>query len=169
MGIPLSKPISKDTDRGREGGIFIPDGEYFVRVNSMELTEKKDESGSYIAAEYEIIDAKDEEGAQAIGLRIFDIFSLTETAEWKIAQFLDASYAPDKFEGTEIPDDIEGKELTVKTKNEKYQGRENVRVKAFGNRFDWAGQSLKTNDAGEHIVEGGGNAKAGADSKQVSV
>jgi hypothetical protein len=178
MGIPLASKVSNDTDRGREGGIFIPDGKYLVRVNLMEEREKKgDEGKTYLHAEYEILDSLGEEGVNAIGLRIFDNLSLTEAALWRIVKICDvclASFGGEKKaftkdgERNEIPD-LDGKEFVVKTANEKYNNRDQVNVKDVEDRFNWEGQTLKTNDAGEHIVESGGNAKAGADSKQVSV
>ena len=167
MGIPLGQKITKDTDRGREGDIFVPDDKYYVRVLKMEEREKKGTEGeTFIAGEYEILDAASEDGAVAIGLRIFDIFSTSEAAMWKPAKFLDCCYAPEKFEGSEIPDDIEGKELVVRIKNEKFKDNVNARVKAYFDRFNWDGHTTKTNSEGEQVIEG----KSKADGKaQVSV
>jgi hypothetical protein len=166
MGIPIGTEIDENTDRGREGDLFVPDGKYYVKVLTVEEREKKgDEGVTFIHAEYEIVDAEDEAAKSSIGLRVFDIFSLGEAALWKIAKFLDCCYAPNKFKGKEIPDDIEGKEFVLRAKNEKYQGNVNLRVKAYMDRFDWSGATMKTNSDGEVVMSG--NAKSG--SAEVSV
>jgi hypothetical protein len=152
MGISIPK-IDADTDRGREGDIFIPAGLYYVKVLEASEQEKKDKSGSFLQAQYEILDAKEEDGQNAIGLRVFDIFSLSPEALWKLAKWLDACYAPAKFEGAEIPNDIEDKEFVVRVAYEKYQGKENLRVKAYVSRFDWEGVTMRTDDEGNQIVE----------------
>jgi hypothetical protein len=173
MGISIPK-INEETDRGREGDIVIPDGKYYVRVIEAKEQEKKDGDGTFIAASYEILDAEKEDCSDAIGLRIFDIFSLTEAAIWKLAKWLDACYSPVKFEGSEIPNDIEGKEFVVRVKNEKYDGKENVRVKTFMPSSNWTGVTLRTDDDGNQIVESKSKPNAGktapkSGGKQVSV
>jgi hypothetical protein len=181
MGISIPK-IDEDTDRGREGDIFVPPGKYYVKVLEASEEEKKDKSGTFIQSQYEIVDAEKEECESAIGLRIFDIFSVTPEALWKLAKWLDACYAPTKFEGAEIPNDIEGKEFVVRVALEKYQGKENIRVKAYMDRFNWEGVTMRTDSEGDQVVENaapepkastkdakGGKAPAKGGSKQVSV
>jgi hypothetical protein len=166
MGITIPK-IDESTDRGREGDLFIPAGKYYVKALEIGEQEKKDGSGTFVQAQYEIVDAEKEDGESSIGLRIFDIFSLGETALWKIAKFLDCCYAPTKFEGSEIPNDVEGKELVVRVAYEKYQGNENLRVKAYMDRFGWEGRTMRTDSEGNQIVEGGSGKPKG--DSQVSV
>jgi hypothetical protein len=158
MGISIPK-IDESTDRGREGDIFVPAGLYYVKVLETSEEEKKDKSGSFIQAQYEIVDAKEEANENAIGLRIFDIFSTTPESLWKLAKWLDACYAPTKFEGAEIPNDIEDKEFVVRVAFEKYQGKENLRVKAYMDRFNWEGHTMRTDDEGNQIVESEPEAK----------
>jgi len=153
MGIRLPSKIDKNTERSEQRDFYVPDGTYLVKVSEMSEKDRNDGNGTYTNGIYEIIDCDKSANEKAIGLKIFDLLSMTDAAMWRVVNLLDACFPP-KFEGEEIPNEIEGKWMVVKVKNETYQGKENLRVKQYHSAADWEGITIKTDGAGRQIIEG---------------
>jgi hypothetical protein len=151
MGITLKNKVTKDTERSEQKDFFVPDGTYLCMLNKIEEKQKNDEE-TFCQCEYEILDCAKKGSEEAIGLRVFDILNMNEKSEWRVINFLDAMYPP-KFEGDSIPDDVETRWVVLAVKNEKYNGKENLRVKKFEPATSWDGLKLKTNDEGQQIIE----------------
>jgi hypothetical protein len=79
---------------------------------------------------------------------VFDIFSDTEAADWKLAGFLDACYPP-AFEGDEIPNDIVGKHLSLRVFTDTYQGKENKRARDYKPAAKWKGVNITVGKDGK--------------------
>jgi len=146
MGTKLPRKINKDTER-KGMGFDIPNGKYLVEVMECEAREPKDGGDTYIATTFEILDSAREAGEHCIGFKIFDQFSLSEKASWRLEGFLDACYPP-RFDGDEIPDTIIGKQLVVDTKMEEYQGFERTRCRSFLKAAPWKGITQKIDKSG---------------------
>lgn len=154
MGIQLPRKVSKSDERSEKRDFFVPDGTYLCKLLSYEEKPKGDTGETFMQSEFEILDAKKGDGKDAIGLHAYDILNLNEASMWRVTQFLDAIHG-EVFEGEEIPNGMEEKWIVLKLKNEKYQGKENLRVKEFNSAANWSGITMKTNDDGQEIVSGG--------------
>ena len=162
MGIKLPRTINDDTERGRQD-FDIPNGKYLVKVLVCEerIPQNKPDAEEFIALELEILDTMVEASADVIGLRIFDNLSLSEKAEWRLVNFLDAVCGkgdPPRFKGEEIPDDIDDGEhfLIAKSRMEEYpkgSGQSRARVNAFYAPRSWNGVDMKLDAAGEEVID----------------
>jgi len=180
MGIKLPKPINEDTERGRQD-FEIPNGKYLVKVLVCEerIPRDKPDGEEYVALELEILDADREANMDVVGLRFFDNLSLTEKAEWRMINFLDAACGqgdPPRFKGEEIPDDIDDEEhwMIVKSRMEEFpkgSGQTRAKVNAFYPPQNWKGIDIRTDKKGSEVVDDDGEtgdkeaAEASGDSK----
>jgi len=144
MSFELPYEINDSTDRGKEGDGTVPDGEYLVKVENFEADEKGDKK--FIKSVYLILDAAREANEGAIGLHIYDIFSLTKEAAWKLAKFADACNPP-KFSGKKL--DAEGKVLRVRTRTGEWNGRERVECIGYKPPQKWKGVRITTDSEGK--------------------
>jgi hypothetical protein len=178
MGIKLPRAINDDTERSRQD-FEIPNGKYLVKILVCEerVPQNKPDGEEFIALELEILDADREANAEVIGLRIFDNLSLTEKAEWRMVNFLDAALGtgdPPRFKGEEIPDDVDDGEhwMIVKSRMEEYpkgSGNSRARVNAFYAPRDWKGVDIRLDKAGKEMVDSdapAGDKEAAAASKE---
>lgn len=151
MGTKLPRPISDDTER-KGMGFDIPNGKYLVKVSNLEEREPAKGGDPYLAVELEILDAAREKGENAIGFKIFEQFSYSEKAEFRLVAFLDACYPP-RFKGEEIPDDIDDGNvwLIVDARVEEYEGFERSRCRSFAPGVNWKGVDMKVDEKGEQI------------------
>jgi hypothetical protein len=152
MGIQLPKKIDDTTERSEQRDFTVFDGDYLVKVLEANEKDRNDGEGTFLAVTYEILDSEKPSNEKCIGLKVFDILSMSEAAMWRIVNLLDAVYPP-KFNGSEIPNDIDGKWLSIKVKNETYKGKENARVKQYHAASDWDGATMKTDGAGREILD----------------
>lgn len=176
MGIKLPRKINKNDERASMG-FEIPNGKYLAKVIGCEQKTPKGGGNDYIALELEILDAARDKGENCIGFKIFDQLALTESAQWRLTGFLDACYPP-RFDGDEIPSDIDGGEvmLAVDVKMEEYEGYNRPRCQSFKSAQDWKGVTMKIDGAGNaaYKEESGKEEKKGskpakADGKEVVV
>lgn len=151
MGIQLPKKIDESTERSEQRDFYVNDGTYLVKVLEANEKDRQDGEGSFLALTCEILDADKPANQKCIGLKVFDILTMSEAAMWRIVNLLDAVYPP-KFNGSEIPNDIEGKWLSIKVKNETYQGKEYLRVKQYHSAAGWDGAVMKTDGAGREVL-----------------
>jgi len=178
MGIKLSKPITDDTERGRQD-FEIPNGKYLTKILVCEERTPDKGGDEYVALELEILDAQKEAAMDCVGLRLFDNLSLSEKAEWRMINFLDAAAGkgdPPRFKGEEIPDDLDDGEhwMIVKSRMEEYpkgSGNSRPRVNAFYAPRNWKGVDIQTDKAGNELVDseepsGDDSSEASGDSKK---
>ncbi len=153
MGIKLPRKIDKDAER-QGMGFDILNGKYLVKVVKCEtkVPANKTEKDKYLSVELEIVDAAKDKCASAIGFRIFETFSFSEKAQFRLENFLDACYPP-KFGGEEIPDNIANPPswLIVDTRIEEYEGFERPRCRNFNPAVNWKGVDLQLDAEGKEV------------------
>lgn len=151
--VKLPRPIDDTTER-KSMGFDIPNGEYLLKVLSCEDKEPKKGGDKYLAVELEVMDAAREKGENAIGFKVFEQFSFSKEAEFRIVAFLDACFPP-KFKGDNIPETILDKMLIAETREEEYQGYKRPRCRSFKAAANWHGLDIKINEAG--VIENAGS------------
>lgn len=164
MGIKLPKGV-KRTDERAEMGFDIPNGKYLVKINACEERTPRKGGDKYLHTELEILDALREEGEKVIGFKIFDTFALSDDAMWRLTKLLDAAYPP-TFEGDEIPSDIIGKKIVVKTKMEEYQGFEKTRCQKIEPLTAWNGVTMNIDKDGSIEYKGKKGAASAPSSRE---
>jgi hypothetical protein len=152
MGIPLPTKIDEETERSEQRDFYVPDGTYLVRVLEADEKDRSDGNGTYLNMVSEIVDPEKMANDKAIGLKVFDLLTMSEKAMWRIVNMLDACYPP-KFNGGEIPNNIVGRLMVLKVKNETYNGKENLRVKQYHTAADWDGALMRLDSEGREIGE----------------
>jgi hypothetical protein len=146
-------------------GFEIPNGKYLLKVNECE--ERKPEKGGnvYLAVELEILDAAKEKGENSVGFKLFEQFSFSDKAEFRLVAFLDACYPP-RFRGEEIPNDIVDRWLVADTRVEEYEGFERSRCRSFAVCAGWKGVDMKLDDLGNEIDSGNEKTDTSKESKK---
>lgn len=162
MPIKLHKKIEETTERSAQG-ITIPNGRYLVKVAMCEERTPQKGGDNYVNLEFEIMDTQRDAQAEAIGFKIFDKLSLTEAAQWRQVNLLDAIYPP-KFVGDAIPDNIIDRLLVVDAREEEYEGVKRVRCRTFTAAAGWKGLECTVDKDGNLVYKNKESEKSAASS-----
>lgn len=138
----------------------LQDGNYLVELRELAPREPEDKSRkTYLWSEWEIIAAEKPEHEHSVGIKITCVFSLAKTAEWKIANMMDALYGH-QMEGKQIPKEAVGKRCAVFIGRESYDkgdghgARERSQIKKFKSADRFAGTAPAGNGVSTSKISG---------------
>lgn len=153
MAIDLGgQKVSKDIPQQKD--FEIAEGNYLIKPDVVEPRKRQDTGDPIIRCELEILDADNKDNVKFIGMKFYEVFSLSDDAMWRIAAFLRAAYNDPDLECSKIPDDVFKKKIVVRArknydpKNERWR----VQCQRFDPAVDWSGVTI-TIKAGEEDKE----------------
>jgi len=146
-------------------------GTYLLKLEDIERREKRDGSGEYVNATWGILDSADSSTERSIGAHVYDNFSLTDKALWKLKATAKA-IDPDLVSGsTSLDAVVEGMKngmIVANVVEETYQGNKQMRVKQVKGAEGWDGISFRVERGqliGEDAEDAGSNGKSKTESK----
>ena len=118
---------------GVESYSRCPEGEWLARLKKIEEVEIQGSGDDGLKAQFEVIkgDAK--------GCSVFETFSLTEKALWKLKSFLDAAGMKSSGRLSLDLDKLEGKTCIIDVIHDEYNGQKRAKISAYikpGNESD---------------------------------
>lgn len=99
----------------------LEDGFYTVTIANMEEGVSKSSGNPVVKVAYEIEDSN---------FKLFDTFSLVDSALWKLRDFVVAAQIPFDENGFDHLTAI-GRKLRVEVKNEKYEGKDRPKIVSY--------------------------------------
>lgn len=143
------KKVDKDIPGQKD--FDIPEGNYLVKPYLVEERSRQDTGDKILRAEFEIIDVENKKDENFIGMKFYEVFSLTDEAMWRVAAFLRAAYDNPNLECSEIPDDIYNKQFVVRARKNYNPKTETTRTQCqlFNSAAGWSGATTKISKAGK--------------------
>lgn len=110
---------------GVESYSRCPEGEWLARLKKIEEVEIQGSGDNGLKAQFEVIkgDAK--------GCSVFETFSLTEKALWKLKSFLDAAGLKSSGRLSLDLDKLEGKTCIIDVIHDEYNGQKRAKISAY--------------------------------------
>jgi hypothetical protein len=126
-----------------EGSDFIPQGIYLMEIDRCTYMEGKNGKSDQIMVAMKVLDSEEEKQRKYKGSNLIDYVSLHANADWRMSQFLDAVYGR-RVDGAKFDtDDMVGKRVVCKTKEEEYEGKNRAKVERFNPLSKWRGDETK--------------------------
>lgn len=110
---------------GVESFTRCPEGEWLVQLKKAEMGEVQGSGDDCIKAQFEVIKGS------AKGNTVFETFSLTEKALWKLKSFLDAVGMKSTGKLTLDLDKMEGKVCIIDVIHDEYNGQKRAKISAY--------------------------------------
>lgn len=110
---------------GVESFTRCPEGEWLAKLKKAELGEVQGSGDDCIKAQFEVIKGT------AKGSIVFETFSLTEKALWKLKSFLDAAGMKSNGRLTLDLDKMEGKLCIIDVVHDEYNGQKRAKISSY--------------------------------------
>lgn len=110
---------------GVESFTRCPEGEWLAQLKKAEMGEVQGSSDDCIKAKFEVIKGS------AKGNTVFETFSLTEKALWKLKSFLDAVGMKSNGKLTLDLDKMEGKVCIIDVIHDEYNGQKRAKISSY--------------------------------------
>lgn len=110
---------------GVESFTRCPEGEWLARLKKAEMGEVQGSGDDCIKAQFEVIKGS------AKGNMVFETFSLTEKALWKLKSFLDAAGMKSNGKLTLDLDKMEGKVCIIDVIHDEYNGQKRAKISSY--------------------------------------
>ena len=110
---------------GVESFTRCPEGEWLARLKKAEIGEVQGSGDDCIKAQFEVIKGS------AKGNTVFETFSLTEKALWKLKSFLDAVGMKSTGKLTLDLDKMEGKVCIIDVIHDEYNGQKRAKISSY--------------------------------------
>lgn len=110
---------------GVESFTRCPEGEWLARLKKVDMGEVQGSGDDCIKAQFEVIKGS------AKGNTVFETFSLTEKALWKLKSFLDAVGMKSNGKLTLDLDKMEGKVCIIDVIHDEYNGQKRAKISAY--------------------------------------
>lgn len=110
---------------GVESFTRCPEGEWLARLKKAEMGEVQGSGDDFIKAQFEVIKGS------AKGNTVFETFSLTEKALWKLKSFLDAVGMKSNGKLTLDLDKMEGKVCIIDVIHDEYNGQKRAKISSY--------------------------------------
>lgn len=110
---------------GVESFTRCPEGEWLARLKKAEMGEVQGSGDDCIKAQFEVIKGS------AKGNTVFETFSLTEKALWKLKSFLDAVGMKSNGKLTLDLDKMEGKVCIIDVIHDEYNGQKRAKISSY--------------------------------------
>nr|DAH81279.1 MAG TPA: Protein of unknown function (DUF669) [Bacteriophage sp.] len=110
---------------GVESFTRCPEGEWLAQLKKAEMGEVQGSGDDCIKAQFEVIKGS------AKGNTVFETFSLTEKALWKLKSFLDAVGMKSTGKLTLDLDKMEGKVCIIDVIHDEYNGQKRAKISAY--------------------------------------
>lgn len=110
---------------GVESFTRCPEGEWLARLKKAEMGEVQGSGDDCIKAQFEVIKGS------AKGNTVFETFSLTEKALWKLKSFLDAVGMKSTGKLTLDLDKMEGKVCIIDVIHDEYNGQKRAKISSY--------------------------------------
>lgn len=110
---------------GVESFTRCPEGEWLARLKKAEMGELQGSGDDCIKAQFEVIKGS------AKGNTVFETFSLTEKALWKLKSFLDAVGMKSNGKLTLDLDKMEGKVCIIDVIHDEYNGQKRAKISSY--------------------------------------
>lgn len=110
---------------GVESFTRCPEGRWVAKLTKAEMGEVQGSGDDAIKARFEVIKG------EAKGCTVFETFSLTEKALWKLKMFLDAIGMKSSGRISLDLDKIEGKVCTIEVNHDEYNGQKRARISSY--------------------------------------
>ena len=110
---------------GVESFTRCPEGEWLAQLKKAEMGEVQGSGDDCIKAQFEVIEGS------AKGNTVFETFSLTEKALWKLKSFLDAAGMKSNGKLTLDLDKMEGKVCIIDVIHDEYNGQKRAKISSY--------------------------------------
>lgn len=110
---------------GVESFIRCPEGEWLAQLKKVEMGEVQGSGDDCLKAQFEVIKGS------AKGNTVFETFSLTEKALWKLKSFLDAAGMKSSGKLTLDLDKMEGKVCIIDVIHDEYNGQKRAKIASY--------------------------------------
>lgn len=110
---------------GVESYSRCPEGEWLARLKKIEEVEIQGSGDDGLKAQFEVIKGN------AKGCSVFETFSLTEKALWKLKSFLDAAGLKSSGRLSLDLDKLEGKTCIIDVIHDEYNGQKRAKISAY--------------------------------------
>ena len=110
---------------GVESFTRCPEGEWLAQLKKAEMGEVQGSGDDCIKAQFEVIKGS------AKGNTVFETFSLTEKALWKLKSFLDAAGMKSNGKLTLDLDKLEGKVCIIDVIHDEYNGQKRAKISSY--------------------------------------
>ena len=111
--------------KGVESFTRCPEGEWLAQLKKAEMGEVQGSGDDCIKAQFEVIKGS------AKGNTVFETFSLTEKALWKLKSFLDAVGMKSNGKLTLDLDKMEGKVCIIDVIHDEYNGQKRAKISSY--------------------------------------
>jgi hypothetical protein len=133
----------------------VDPGTYLLKLETIERMATKDGDREFVGATFVVLDAADASLEKSIGGKVFDNFSLTEKALWKLKTFakaIDEDIVKGKTSLDAVIAAMQNQMLVANAEIDTYQGRQNIRLKRPKGAEGWDGLHFRV-ERGELIGE----------------
>lgn len=110
---------------GVESFTRCPEGEWLAKLKKVDMGEVQGSGDDCIKAQFEVIKGS------AKGNTVFETFSLTEKALWKLKSFLDAAGMKSNGKLTLDLDKMEGKVCIIDVIHDEYNGQKRAKISSY--------------------------------------
>lgn len=110
---------------GVESFARCPEGEWLAKLKKVEMGEVQGSGDDCLKAQFEVIKGS------AKGNTVFETFSLTEKALWKLKSFLDAAGMKSSGKLTLDLDKMEGKVCIIDVIHDEYNGQKRAKIASY--------------------------------------
>lgn len=110
---------------GVESFTRCPEGEWLAKLKKADMGEVQGSGDDCIKAQFEVIKGS------AKGNTVFETFSLTEKALWKLKSFLDAAGMKSNGKLTLDLDKMEGKVCVIDVIHDEYNGQKRAKISSY--------------------------------------
>jgi hypothetical protein len=110
---------------GVESFTRCPEGEWLAKLKKADMGEVQGSGDDCIKAQFEVIKGS------AKGNTVFETFSLTEKALWKLKSFLDAAGMKSNGKLTLDLDKMEGKVCIIDVIHDEYNGQKRAKISSY--------------------------------------
>lgn len=110
---------------GVESFTRCPEGEWLAQLKKADMGEVQGSGDDCIKAQFEVINGS------AKGNTVFETFSLTEKALWKLKSFLDAAGMKSNGKLTLDLDKMEGKVCIIDVIHDEYNGQKRAKISSY--------------------------------------
>lgn len=110
---------------GVESFTRCPEGEWLAQLKKVEMGEVQGSGDDCLKAQFEVIKGS------AKGNTVFETFSLTEKALWKLKSFLDAAGMKSSGKLTLDLDKMEGKVCIIDVIHDEYNGQKRAKIASY--------------------------------------
>ena len=120
----MSRRVKVDMS-GVESYTRCPEGEWLAKLKKIEEVEIQGSGDDGLKAQFEVIKGS------AKGSSVFETFSLTEKALWKLKSFLEAAGLKASGKLTLDLDKLEGKTCIIDVIHDEYNGQKRAKISAY--------------------------------------